>query len=171
MNTRTIAFLIVLFFLIGLIIGVSKKSKPLPVSPALVTEVVHDTVVLVRPDTIRVPQVKYYTKTDTVRVKDSVTVKTETCVTVPLLLSDSSVISVNGCSAIGLPQDIEFEADWIDKRERIRTIDRVRIDTVRLQPRRLGFTLGPSAGVGIDINDISRPAYFIGATLTYGWRF
>lgn len=171
MNMRTSIFIAVLGFLLGIVMGVSKKAAPLHESPAIVTQVVHDTIILVRPDTIRISQVKYFTKTDTVFVKDSSIVKTQTCVTVPLLLSDSSLIAVNGCSAIGLPQDIEFEADWIDKREHIKTIESMRVDTVRLQPRRLGFTLGPSAGVGIDINDVSKPTYFIGATLTYGWRF
>jgi len=172
MNIRTVAFLVILCFLIGLIIGASKKTryestKPRPAE----TITVHDTIVRVQRDTIRIPvkQVKYYTKTDTVRVRDSVI--TVDCVTFPLLLSDSSIIAVNGCSALGIPRDLALEAEWVDKREHIRTIERVRTDTVQLRSKRLGFTLGPSAGVGIDINNVSRPAYFIGCTLTYGWRF
>ncbi len=170
MNIRTSVFIVILGFLLGVVIGASKKV-PLDRSPAVVTVTVHDTIVHVEHDTIRIAQVKYYTRVDTVRVKDSTTTQTVSCVTVPLLLSDSSIIAVNGCSALGVPQDMTFEADWIDKRERVRTIESVRVDTVRLRPKRLGFTLGPSAGVGIDINNVSRPAYFIGATLTYGWRF
>ena len=170
MNIRASIFIAVLGFLLGIVIGVSKKV-PIDRSPAVVTVTVHDTIVQVQRDTIRVPvkEVKYYTRIDTVRIRDSVVAQSKDCVTFPLLLSDSSIIAVNGCSSLGLPHDIEFAADWIDKRERIRTITRV--DTVRLRPKRLGFTLGPSAGVGIDINNVSRAAYFIGATLTYGWRF
>lgn len=169
MNIRAVAFLILLCFTIGLIIGASKKTARPPCPEVVVT--VHDTIIQVQRDTIEIPvkQVKYYTKVDTVRIRDTVAEWKLDCVTFPLLLSDSSIIAVNGCSALGIPRDLELDAQWIDKRERTRTI--LKVDTIRIAPKRMGFTLGPSAGVGIDINNISKPAYFIGATLTYGWRF
>lgn len=172
MNMRTVFFLIAVCFCIGLIIGASKKT-PLPPSPAIITQRIHDTTVIVKRDTIRVQveRVKYYTRVDTVRVRDSVAARQRNCVTVPLLLSDSSVIAVSQCSVGAIPDDLEFSAEYLEKRERVRVVESVHIDTVRIAQKRLGFALGPSVGVGIDINNASRPAYFIGATLTYGWRF
>lgn len=173
MNLRTIIFIAVLCFIMGLVIGASKKVKPLPVSPVTITQLVHDTTVIVKRDTIKIQvnKIKYYTRVDTVRVRDSAVPQQRNCVTFPLLLSDSSVIAVSQCSKSSLPDDLEFEAEYLEKRERVRIVDNIRVDTVRIAPKRFGFTLGPSAGVGIDINNISKPAYFIGATLSYGWRF
>jgi hypothetical protein len=177
MNLRTVFFLIALFFVIGLVIGYSMhKQSSISNQPAVATITVHDTIVRVQSDTIKIPvdRVKYFKKTDTVIVKvesDSTVVSSSNCVTFPLLLSDSSSIAVTECSKEAIPGDLTFEAKYIDKRERIRIIEKTRIDTVQLKPKRLGFALGPSAGIGIDINNPGRPAYFVGLTLSYGWRF
>lgn|GEM_PF-5017339 len=173
MNTRTIIFLCVLLFLIGLIIGLTIK-KPVEIIKNIVsTATVRDTIVKVQKDTIIIPveKVKYFTKTDTVVLKK--TLDTLSCVSFPLLMSDSSKISVTECSKKSIPQDLTFEAQYIDKRERIKIveIEKIQVDTVRQKAKKMGFALGPSAGVGIDINNLSKPVYFIGLTLTYGLRF
>lgn len=175
MNLRTVLFVVALAFIIGLVIG--WKRPVVTDSPVVQRILVHDTIVKVQIDTIRVPRdrVKYYTRVDTVRIAETrVTTDSAHCVNFPLLLSDSSVIAVTECSTSGvIPQDLTFSAEYIDKRERIRVISDIRVDTVRIEQRvkRLGFALGPSAGVGIDVNNIRQPVYFLGATLTYGWRF
>lgn len=174
MNTRTLAFLITLFFIIGLVLGFSIRKKPIIIKEPSVT--IRDTVITVRVDTIRVlvDRIKYFTKTDTMIVnRIPVISDSAKCVSFPLLLSDSSVISVTECSNSVIPNDLSFKAQYIDKREKVRVVENTRIDTVRLESRakRMGFTLGPSAGIGIDVNNIRQPVYFIGATLTYGWRF
>lgn len=174
MNLRTIPFLIVLFFITGIVIGFSIKKQTIVEKPISSITTIRDTIVQVKNDTIKIPvdRVKYYTKTDTVIVKDSqVTIDLLKCVTFPLLLSDSSKISVTECSKENIPTDLTFDARYIEKREKIRIIENTQVDTIKQKAKRVGFSLGPSAGVGIDINDISRPAYFVGVTLTYGLRF
>lgn len=171
MNARTIIFLCVLLFSIGLIIGFTAK-KPVEIEKSVVSTVtVRDTIVKAQKDTIKiqVENVKYFTKTDTVVLKD--TVDTLNCVSFPLILSDSSKISVTECSKGKIPKDLTFAAQYIDKRERVKIVEKLQVDTVRLKAKRLGFAIGPSAGVGININNLQRPAYFIGVTLTYGLRF
>jgi hypothetical protein len=175
MSIRTILFLVALFFIIGMVIGFSAR-KPYTINKPIVTTItVRDTILKLQSDTIKIPinQVKYFTKTDTVIVKsnpDSVVHDSLNCVTFPLLLSDSSTIAVTECSKDAIPKDLTFDAKYIDKRERIRIVEKTRVDTVHQKYKRLGFALGPSAGIGIDINNPGRPAYFIGATLTYGFR-
>ncbi len=179
MTTKTVIFLIVVCFIIGAVIGASKKT-PLVNAPAIVTvrdtvtTTIRDTILRVQRDTIKIPveRIKYFTKTDTVTIRDSIiSGPPVNCLTFPLLLSDSSVISVTECTAGILPDDLTFNAEYVDKRERIRIVENFRVDTLKQGAKRIGFTLGPSAGIGIDINNISKPVYFIGATLTYGWRF
>lgn len=178
MNLRTVVFVVALAFIIGLVIGFSAKKRPIITDSPIVRQIrVHDTIVKMQIDTIHVPRdrVRYFTRVDTVRIRDTqVITDSAHCVNFPLLLSDSSVIAVTECSAAGvIPPDLTFNAEYIDKRERIRVISDTRVDTVRLQQRvkRMGFALGPSAGIGIDVNNIRQPVYFLGATLTYGWRF
>lgn len=182
MNTKVIAFLVVLAFIVGSVIGYSIKKNPEPCPPDTVTPslIIRDTIFKVKKDTIKIPieKVRYFTKIDTVIINDTfeyddtqVIPKRLDCVSFPLLLSDSSLIEVTECSTDGLPEDLTYDAKYIDKRERIRIIENTRIDTLKQSYKKLGFTIGPSAGVGIDINNIKQPVYFIGATLTYGWRF
>lgn len=177
MNLRTISFLIILFFIIGMVLGFSIK-KPDTNKPIVstVTVTVRDTIIKVKNDTVKIPvdRVKYFTKIDTLIVKNTdnpVVLDSLKCVSFPLLLSDSSTISVTECSKENIPTDLTFDARYIDKRELVRIIEKTRIDTVKQKAERIGFSIGPSAGVGIDINNLERPAYFVGVTLTYGLRF
>lgn len=181
MNIKTIAFIVVLAFIVGCVIGFSIKGNPElcvnQVEPAIT---IRDTIIKVKKDTIKIPieKVRYFTKVDTLIINDTFEYddtrnipKRLDCVSFPLLLSDSSLIEVTECSTEGLPEDLTYDARYIDKREKIRIINNFNVDTVNIKPKKIGFTLGPSAGVGIDINNIKQPVYFIGATLTYGWRF
>lgn len=180
MNFKTVLFLVVLMFIVGIVIGFSIKKKPeVVVSKTQSSITVHDTVIKIKKDTIKIPveKIRYFTKVDTLVKYDTFeyndTPREQECVSFPLLLSDSSLIEVTECSTDGLPDDLTYDAKYIDKRERIRIVSDVRFDTVRIEPKikRVGFAIGPSAGIGIDVNNIKQPVYFIGATLTYGWRF
>lgn len=175
MNFRTVIFLVSLFFITGIVIGFSSRKPIVKNVPVTSTVTIRDTIVKVKNDTIKIPvdKIKYFTKTDTIIVKDNkADIKPLHCVTFPLLLSDSSLISVTECSKENIPKDLTFDAMYLDKRETIRTIQTKVVDTViQYKTKRLGFSIGPSAGVGIDVNDIRQPVYFIGATLTYGIRF
>jgi hypothetical protein len=186
MNIRTVFFLVILFLVIGLVVGYSIHKQPaVNNQPAVTTLIIHDTIIKVPSDSIKIPinGVKRFKKTKkeiiTIaansitpdKTHDTIITSSVNCVTFPLLLSDSSVIAVTECSKETIPGDLTFEAKYIDKRERIRIVEKTRVDTVQLKPKRLGFTLGPSAGVGIDINNLRQPAYFVGITLTYGLRF
>lgn len=173
MNTRTIIFIGSLLFIVGIVIGYSIHKPTVIERPAVSTITIKDTIVKVENDTIKIPQkqIKYFTKIDTIIQKDTIISSKIDCMTFPLFLSDSSIIEITECSNFDIPKDLRINAKYLDKREKIRVIEKIIVDTVKLKPKRLGFTLGPSAGIGIDINDISRPSYFIGVTLTYGLRF
>jgi hypothetical protein len=176
MNFKILGFVSVLFLIVGLVIGYSVK-KPVIITNTVESKmIVKDTVIKVKKDTVKilVDKIKYFTKTDTVFVNNEPVVNESVkCISFPILLSDSSKISITQCSSEKFPENIDYDARYIDKRERIRIVETVRNDTIRLDAhvKRLGFTLGPSAGIGIDVNNIRQPVYFIGATLTYGWRF
>jgi hypothetical protein len=176
MNFKILGFVSVLFLIVGLVIGYSVK-KPVIITNTVESKmIVKDTVIKVKKDTVKilVDKIKYFTKTDTVFVNNEPVVNESVkCISFPILLSDSSKISITQCSSEKFPENIDYDARYIDKRERIRIVETVRNDTIRLDAhvKRLGFTLGPSAGIGIDVNNIKQPVYFIGATLTYGWRF
>jgi hypothetical protein len=173
MNLKTITFLTILFFILGMVLGLSLKKPTIINNPTVSTVTIRDTIIKIQSDTIKisVDRVKYFTKTDTVIVKNTPVLSDSfNCVSFPLLLSDSSTISVTECSKEKIPTDLTFDARYIDKRERIKIIEKLRIDTIKQSPKRLGFTIGPSVGIGIDINNLERPAYFVGVTLTYGLR-
>lgn len=179
MNTKTIAFIVVLAFIVGCVIGFSIKKKPELCQPDTVTPslTIRDTIFKVKKDTIKIPieKIRYFTKIDTLIINDTFeyddTPKRLDCVSFPLLLSDSSLIEVTECSEDGLPKDLTYDARYVDKRERIRIIENTKTDTLKQSVKKIGFTVGPSAGIGIDINNLERPAYFVGVTLTYGLRF
>lgn len=184
MNLRTAIFITALFFIVGMVIGYSLfKPKVITECPPTSSQgiTIRDTVFKVKTDTIKIPieRIRYFTKVDTVTVYDTFeyddtkrTPRLLDCVSFPLLLSDSSLIEVTECSEDSLPLDITYDAKYIDKREKIRVVESVRVDTVKINNKKiLGFTIGPSAGVGIDINNIKQPVYFMGVTMTYGWRF
>lgn len=178
MNTRVIIFVVTLVFVTGLVVGYSIHKPNIKPEICETTKpsqrLIRDTVVKIKTDTIVIQKAKYFTKTDTVFVNNEPVVNDSVkCISYPILLSDSSKISITQCSSEKFPENIDYDARYIDKRERIRIVETVRNDTIRLDAhvKRLGFTLGPSAGIGIDVNNIKQPVYFIGATLTYGWRF
>lgn len=178
MNLRTVIFITTLVFIIGLVIGYSSfKPKVItecPPSSSAIT--IRDTIIKIKVDTIKIPveKIRYFIK-DTVIIKNNVIMSdTSTwikCISFPLILSDSSVIDVTGCSKDNIPRNITFDATYSEKREKFRIIESTRVDTIKQRSKRLGFAIGPSAGIGIDINNLERPAYFVGVTLMYGWRF
>lgn len=176
MNFKILGFVSVLFLIVGLVIGYSVK-KPVIITNTVESKmIVKDTVIKVKKDTVKilVDKIKYFTKIDTVILnKEPVIIDSFKCISFPVLLSDSSRISITQCSSEKFPENIDYDAEYIEKRERIRIVENSRIDTIKLQQniKRMGFTIGPSAGIGIDVNNIRNPVYFIGATLTYGWRF
>ncbi len=113
MTIKTVIFLVVVCFILGAVIGASKKT-PLVNAPAIVTvrdtitTTIRDTIIKVNIDTIRVAvdKIKYFTKTDTVIIRDSVVSRPPVnCFTILLILSDSSVISLTECTAGIIPED------------------------------------------------------------------
>lgn len=189
MTYKTVIFLVLLGFVIGAVIGYSIHKPPVVVNsqqdkPSI--PMVKDTIVKVVIDTIKIPskQIRYFNKKSdnlVVKVEDTTTIKPTIqpidvnslhCVEFPLLLSDSSSIKVTECSTQPIPTDLIIDAKYTDKREKIRIVNNYCTDTVKINnKKRLGFTIGPSAGVGIDVNNIRQPVYFMGVTMTYGWRF
>ncbi len=176
MNLKTLLFISILSLIIGLVIGYSARKPEVVVNTVESKITVKDTIIKVKKDTVKilVDKVKYFTKIDTVILnKEPVVVDSNRCISFPVMLSDSSKISITQCSNEKFPENIDYDAVYIDKREKIRIVDNSRLDTIRFQQniKRMGFSIGPSAGIGVDVNNIRQPVYFVGATLTYGWRF